>query len=250
MQSLFRSDAGGQRRSRSPKGYAASLILHIAWVVLLALPPGLLLVLPAQKLRKEQIVKIPLKPPKVLEAQRRKPPKPKLPATPAITTAPPPPPPARPPRKPAKDDSFVIEDDHTREIPKVLARQQGHIGFGEPDDNKYVRYIFGADGAREHEREPYISMGEYWVIEITDEEGWDLIERLRQQNHLSGNMVLYALFPPEMQARVSEEIRRVYQEKQGTGSTADIEHMKVTLAFDDSVPLGFRITDLVVRSEP
>jgi hypothetical protein len=248
MLTLFNSDAGELRTTRSSRWYAASLILHICCVALLVMPSLFLAILPPEKLRKEKVIMIPLKPPKVLEAQRRKPPKPKLASTPAVTVAPPPPPPARPSKKPAKDEFFAIADDPTHELPKVLAREEGRIGFGEVEEHKYLTYVFGLDGARERRDQPLIRMGDYWALEISDEGGWSLIEGLRQQNKLGVGMVAYALFPPEMQMRVNDEIRRVYQEKP---EPADIEHMKVTLAFDASVPLGFKITlDPVARSEP
>jgi hypothetical protein len=134
-------------------------------------------------------------------------------------------------------------EDPRHELPVILRRYQGYVGFGRSNESEqYVRRVFSAvtrntiplpDGLA--------SLEEFSSIRI-DGAGYSLVDDLRRQNRLD-EFIAYALFSSVFAEEVKHTLRKAVVARFGGGKIAS-----ATVIFSAAVENGLEAGEIVLAS--
>jgi hypothetical protein len=130
------------------------------------------------------------------------------------------------------------------DLPQIIAKCHGYLGFASPSDPDNVANLYRApDGRKEPLRVGLISLDNYFALKIvSNPPPW--IEEVRKHNRLSPAMDAYMLLPLDFRNHiVQDEILRVAGETNAHGGKITA----ATLVFTADSDLGFTIKDVEVQ---
>jgi hypothetical protein len=140
----------------------------------------------------------------------------------------------------------AFRPDTSEQLPLVLARYSGFIGFAPVTDPRYVVSLYSAadNWTRVRENEPLISLEGFFALELIPPNKWSVIGGLERQQSSDIPCRAYALFPLEFHDVLLGEIESTAARRFQTG-----EVIGANVAFDASRPSGLLVTEVRVSRE-
>lgn len=143
------------------------------------------------------------------------------------------------------DLTISIKRDPTEELQRALQKWDGHLGFGEPGNPLYFKYLIRAsDWQRVEADRNLFKLEGYFVLRLTKVEQWRFLEPVRVKNSIPSGFVVYALFPlpfyDALDAAIRRELERGHQ-------LQNVVPTQVEIAFATEVTEGFRVRILATK---
>jgi hypothetical protein len=132
-------------------------------------------------------------------------------------------------------------DDRNHELPTILRRYRGYIGFGyrtELDD--YARRVFDATGKETPLPEGIVSLDKFGCAIRIEEGGYEIVNDLRRRNHLEA-YAAYALFPQVFAEELKHTLKKAALDRYGGGKFAS-----ATVILSAAVENGLEAGELVM----
>lgn len=116
---------------------------------------------------------------------------------------------------------LVIRDDNHGAWIEVLKRQEGHIGFANAGEPRYVTQLFAAPDWKAVAPASPVPLDNFFALAIVRPSRWHLVQQLRAAGALPPADPAFALFPPGFRIQVDGEIRRAAAQHASRGRISE-----------------------------